>query len=114
MTLSHNIIRANCDCCKWRCIDCGRAGTIAHINSVKCPKPDTSDENLLGAITGEGKYSKTNVAIVGLKVDRYGFPILAPVAALAIHYCEVCKRHTDYTIEHNIAICNVCNRAYTS
>jgi hypothetical protein len=36
--LTHNMIRLRGKKEAWKCVDCGRMGTIRGINSIPCPK----------------------------------------------------------------------------
>jgi hypothetical protein len=63
VTLTHNMMRISGKLTadglpKWRCVDCGRAGTIAEINSKKCPDSHEGGQSLIDAIEGKGKFSK--------------------------------------------------------
>lgn len=53
--LTHDMVRRDGT---WRCVDCGRTGTITVINQVECPRRGKGTANLLDAIEGKGAFAK--------------------------------------------------------
>lgn len=54
--LTHDMMRRGDG--TWTCVDCGRSGTIAEVNAVRCPVEKKDNRNLLDAIAGTGKFAK--------------------------------------------------------
>lgn len=56
MILTHDLIRVG-ENRIWKCVNCNKEGqTIGEVNSTECPSRPKTNENVIHAISQEGKF----------------------------------------------------------